>query len=335
LGEEKPNGGLGGKVIYFVQGTITKNIKIGYTYSEPNMRLGSIQSSDRLILLKVIEGDELEENRIHRRFQAAWDHGEWFRPVPELLEYIASLPQTSFDGMIQNDAPPAWGLLELIEKRVASRERARKEKMEVEERREAERLAEIRKAEEARKLSIAKHLQKLKEEGERDERRKNKGEIAEAAYSSTLQTGPITADELIGNTKVGDSVLDGIAAADDERLAEAVRTIMSGYKIQESLVRLPGHTNFRIPKNYSAEEIALLERREKCYEEYVSNLNTSRIRTVLKWEYKNSKWREQEPNFIPKPFAITYSEEQFDMQHSMEGLTPKEYKDIRTTLCVI
>jgi len=91
-------------MIYFVQGTITKNIKIGYvsagrtpysdSYSRDRViaRIRGIQSSDPLVCLRVIEGSRQEERLMHLKFYHAWSHGEWFKPVPELLEYVNGLP---------------------------------------------------------------------------------------------------------------------------------------------------------------------------------------------------------------------------------------------------
>ena len=78
-------------MIYFYQGEKTGLIKIGYSSKENlDSRLSDIQSysPDKLILLKVVEGDYSVETMIHRKFRDARSHGEWFKPVDSLLDFI-------------------------------------------------------------------------------------------------------------------------------------------------------------------------------------------------------------------------------------------------------
>jgi hypothetical protein len=46
------------------------------------------QSPVPLELVAVVPGNTTDEAALHDRFNDARDHGEWFRPVPELLEFI-------------------------------------------------------------------------------------------------------------------------------------------------------------------------------------------------------------------------------------------------------
>jgi hypothetical protein len=98
-----------GVVIYFIQGTITGNIKIGQTKRDISSRMIQIQSSDPLVCLKVIK-DSNNERLYHRKFKHAWSHGEWFRPTPDLLEFISALPANEYAGVKQSIRP--WSALQ-------------------------------------------------------------------------------------------------------------------------------------------------------------------------------------------------------------------------------
>lgn len=79
-------------VVYFVRAA-TGHIKIGRS-ADPELRLRDLQlgSPVRLVLVGTIAtSPEDTEARLHHRFSAAREHGEWFRPVPELLTFIQSL----------------------------------------------------------------------------------------------------------------------------------------------------------------------------------------------------------------------------------------------------
>ena len=82
-------------------------IKIGYAKSELERRISRMQTGNpaRLSLLGVIpEGTRRDEHILHKRFKHARSsiagrgteritfRGEWFEPVDELMNYIASLP---------------------------------------------------------------------------------------------------------------------------------------------------------------------------------------------------------------------------------------------------
>lgn len=90
-------------MVYFIQGTITGNIKIGRTKNDSGYRLerrvAQIQSSDVIKVLKVIV-DEIDDKPYHRVFHNCWSHGEWFKPSKELLAFIRTIPRSKWDGMI-------------------------------------------------------------------------------------------------------------------------------------------------------------------------------------------------------------------------------------------
>ena len=76
---------------YFIQGAQTGLVKIGRTSLRIGYRFTALQvgSPDLLILLKITEGDR--EKEFHKRFAHLRQHGEWFTPAPELLEFIKEL----------------------------------------------------------------------------------------------------------------------------------------------------------------------------------------------------------------------------------------------------
>lgn len=79
--------GLG--FVYFVQAERTGLIKIGYT-GALEKRLDSLRggSAERLELLGHLRATRSLEYQLHSRFAAARLHGEWFRPVDDLLDFV-------------------------------------------------------------------------------------------------------------------------------------------------------------------------------------------------------------------------------------------------------
>lgn len=80
-----------GSVVYFIQQGEDGPIKIGFS-KNPEARLKQLQPSTPapLRILRTIQGGRSREQSIHGRFQNDRLKGEWFRPTPELLEYIAT-----------------------------------------------------------------------------------------------------------------------------------------------------------------------------------------------------------------------------------------------------
>lgn len=83
--------------VYFIQGRITKVIKIGIT-SNIYQRLSSFKcdSADEVDVLACIPLDSplqstAIERYLHKRFDQFRHHGEWYSPVPELCDYITGL----------------------------------------------------------------------------------------------------------------------------------------------------------------------------------------------------------------------------------------------------
>lgn len=75
--------------VYFLQCSATKLIKIGVT-NNLDARIKTLQrfSPGKLVLLASLPGTKGREARLHALFKHARTHGEWFSPVPEILDYI-------------------------------------------------------------------------------------------------------------------------------------------------------------------------------------------------------------------------------------------------------
>lgn len=86
-------------MIYFIQGDITRLIKIGRTDDatvEARVRSLKVGSPDLLRVLGVARLGNMEQTRqlerdLHKRFAGQRKHGEWFAETPELLETIKRL----------------------------------------------------------------------------------------------------------------------------------------------------------------------------------------------------------------------------------------------------
>lgn len=78
--------------VYFIQSE-TGQIKIGITKGRPQRRLGLMQSGSpvKLTLRAAVHGCPRLEADIHATYQHARLHGEWFRPDPDLLDFIEAL----------------------------------------------------------------------------------------------------------------------------------------------------------------------------------------------------------------------------------------------------
>lgn len=80
--------------VYFIQGDGGGLIKIGVS-SDVEARLRQHQAGCPVILRRIgliVDANALEEARLHERFAHLREHGEWFRPEPDLLAFIADLP---------------------------------------------------------------------------------------------------------------------------------------------------------------------------------------------------------------------------------------------------
>src|SRR6185312_11475198 len=75
--------------IYYIQGDVTRLIKIGISTNVP-ARLAALQlgSPDHLTILALQNGSDYDEADVHRRFCGDRSHGEWFHPSAPLLHWI-------------------------------------------------------------------------------------------------------------------------------------------------------------------------------------------------------------------------------------------------------
>lgn len=79
--------------IYFIQESILKNIKIGFTSAHPKKRLHNlaVANSQELNFLGFMLGDKPQEKRLHQRFKHLHVRNEWFEPGEDLLNFIDNL----------------------------------------------------------------------------------------------------------------------------------------------------------------------------------------------------------------------------------------------------
>ena len=88
-------------MVYFIQGEITRRIKIGFTSRDTIInRLSSIQSncSEKLSILGIISGASVkEEHFIHKRFKESRIIGEWFIETLDLLKFIEDSTNSKVD----------------------------------------------------------------------------------------------------------------------------------------------------------------------------------------------------------------------------------------------
>ena len=82
-------------MVYFIQGKITKLIKIGrvdrVAKNPVALRIKELQvgSPDELVVLLCIpEWNKKEESFLHKKFAHLRVHGEWFKLEQELLDFI-------------------------------------------------------------------------------------------------------------------------------------------------------------------------------------------------------------------------------------------------------
>ena len=83
--------------VYLIQAGEDGPVKIGVA-ANVFKRLAQYRTHDpiRLRLVGLIDGDRADEKRLLGRFSEYRLHGEWFRPGPQLVEFIASLPPPPF-----------------------------------------------------------------------------------------------------------------------------------------------------------------------------------------------------------------------------------------------
>lgn len=72
--------------IYFIRAGEDGPVKIGWAV-DPKQRLAALQTAhhEKLLILRVIDGEQAEEQELHRRFSQHRIRGEWFRFVDAML----------------------------------------------------------------------------------------------------------------------------------------------------------------------------------------------------------------------------------------------------------
>lgn len=83
----KKRHGIAIPTVYFAQAGDGGHVKIGYT-GFPTERYQELQTDNslRVTIIASFPGSKVEEKALHVRFNAHRIRGEWFHPVPELLE---------------------------------------------------------------------------------------------------------------------------------------------------------------------------------------------------------------------------------------------------------
>lgn len=92
--------------VYFLRRLNDGLIKIGYT-TQLEARLSSIRTgAGPCELLASISGDTEVEREHHERFAHLRADGEWFRPEPDLLTYIAAINAVQREADARAKRPP-------------------------------------------------------------------------------------------------------------------------------------------------------------------------------------------------------------------------------------
>lgn len=75
--------------VYFAKNPASGLIKIGYT-KNVSRRLSQlrVEFKARVSLLGLLQGDKIEEEKLHELFSSQRVTGEWFRECPEILDFI-------------------------------------------------------------------------------------------------------------------------------------------------------------------------------------------------------------------------------------------------------
>lgn len=91
-------------VVYFIQSEHGGPIKIGRA-DDLAKRLLGLQTSrpDKLVVLAAFPGTVADERRLHDRFGAFRERGEWFSPAPDLMDEIRNIAAKKQDSVTNGD----------------------------------------------------------------------------------------------------------------------------------------------------------------------------------------------------------------------------------------
>jgi hypothetical protein len=97
--------------IYIVQMGSDGPVKIGFS-KRPHVRIRSLSVSSPadLKVIAIIKGDTFTEAELHKRFEYAHIKGEWFKPVPELVNFDSTWESVSQDRRAQMASMVANGV---------------------------------------------------------------------------------------------------------------------------------------------------------------------------------------------------------------------------------
>jgi hypothetical protein len=86
-------------MVYFIQNTVSQNIKIGYSTNVKSRLLHlQIGSAERLEVLLVLEGGTAYERLLHNQFAEFRLVGEWFMFAAPIKEFINGNREVKMDG---------------------------------------------------------------------------------------------------------------------------------------------------------------------------------------------------------------------------------------------
>ena len=102
--------------VYLMQPEEGGLIKIGTTTHPLKLRKAALsrQVGKELCILAALPGSYKEEGDLHKRFDHLREVGEWFRPEPELLDYVQELRSAHPEALEEAQAlsiPPDAALL--------------------------------------------------------------------------------------------------------------------------------------------------------------------------------------------------------------------------------
>lgn len=85
-------------MIYVIRAGDIGPVKIGHAVY-PEKRLKQLQTAnhEKLWLVKVVPGDRLFEAKIHVDLAGFRIGGEWFKPTPEVIEYVENMALADYE----------------------------------------------------------------------------------------------------------------------------------------------------------------------------------------------------------------------------------------------
>ena len=90
-------------MIYFIRGKESGNIKIGFS-NMPKKRKTNLQTAhyEELEFIGFMNGSREDEARIHEMFTKFRIRGEWYRPAPDLIDFVTKSASKSETNRISS-----------------------------------------------------------------------------------------------------------------------------------------------------------------------------------------------------------------------------------------